>query len=435
MLMARWRARLAGVVMTLGALVAVTGCTTGSPEPPPQTPSVPQVDFDGRGPITLVAGEIQAELLESEVEAWNEEHTDEEVTLVSLPARADDQHDELVAHFEESDPDYSVISMDVVWTPEFADKGWVLPLPDIDTSAMMPIAVDSATWNGQLYGVPITSNGALLFIRPDWLTAAGVDSPPTTFTEVRAACAAIKEKVAAAAEADCYGSQFATYEGLAVNLLEFVESSGGHLIGDDGVPTANGDAVLTALTALKELFDDGTIPAAARDWSEEESRAAFERGELIFLRTWPYAYATFDAEGSAVRGKFTVAPIPGVNGPGVSALGGHNFAISSFAENRATALDFINQLATRDAMAERTAQTAQAPTLIDLYADNDLVRQYPYLPVLEQSIVRARPRPQVVRYDEVSQAIQDTVDSVLSGDEQPVAALDQLQQELTQILG
>ncbi len=433
--MLAWRTRAAGVVLTLASLLVMTGCTTGALEPPPQTPTVAQVDFSGRGPITLVAGEIQAQLLEAEVEAWNTDHADEEVTLVQLPARADGQHDDLVAAFEKSQDDYAVISMDVVWTAEFADKGWVLPLSGIDTSAMLPSAVDSATWNDELYGVPITSNGALLFIRPDWMTAAGIDSPPTTFTEVRAACAAIKEAVDEAADADCYGSQFASYEGLVVNLHEFVESSGGHLVSDDGVPTADGDAALAGLTALKSLFDDGTIPSAARDWSEEESRAAFEQGELIFLRTWPYAYATFDAQDSAVRGKFTVAPIPGVNGPGVSTLGGHNFAISAFAENRATALDFINQLASHDAMAERTARTAQAPALIDLYADNDLVRQYPYLPVLEESIVRARPRPQVVRYDEVSQAIQETVDAVLSGDEEPAAGLDLLQQELTEILG
>ena len=41
---------------------------------------------------------------------------------------------------------------------------------------------------------------------------------------------------------------------------------------------------------------------------------------------------------SKVEGKFDVAPLPGITGPGVSSLGGHNFAIAKNAKNKGTAV-------------------------------------------------------------------------------------------------
>ena len=44
--------------------------------------------------------------------------------------KADQQHDDLVQHFQAKDPSYDVVSVDVVWTAEFAAKGWLTPLKD-----------------------------------------------------------------------------------------------------------------------------------------------------------------------------------------------------------------------------------------------------------------------------------------------------------------
>jgi len=90
-------------------------------------------------------------------------------------------------------------------------------------------------------------------------------------------------------------------------------------------------------------FKQGYIPKAALTYKEEESRRAFQEGNLIFERNWAYTYAKFNAtDGSSkVNGKFGVAPIPGLTGPGTSTLGGHDLAISKFTKNKLTALNFI----------------------------------------------------------------------------------------------
>ena len=99
-----------------------------------------------------------------------------------------------------------------------------------------------------------------------------------------------------------------------------------------------------ACRPLVDGFKTGEIPKEAITYKEEEGRRAFQDGNAdlpppVAATCTPLANKT---DGSSkVAGKFDVAPLPGISGPGVSTLGGHNFAISAFAKNKATALDFI----------------------------------------------------------------------------------------------
>jgi trehalose/maltose transport system substrate-binding protein len=177
---------------------------------------------------------------------------------------------------------------------------------------------------------------------------------------------------------------------------------------------------------------DGEIPQAARTYQEEPSRRAFQDGQLIFLRNWPYVYAKASATdgSSAVAGKFDTSPLPGKSGPGVSTLGGHNFAISSFAENKATALDFIKFFTSEDAERSNLLATSQAPTRANLYDDKELVAKFPYLTTLKESILTAVPRPQAVKYGDVTAAIQEAAYSAINGEASTDDALKDLQSKL-----
>jgi hypothetical protein len=47
---------------------------------------------------------------------------DEKVTFKEQTDQADQQHDDLVQHFQAKDPNYDVVDVDVVWTGEFARR-------------------------------------------------------------------------------------------------------------------------------------------------------------------------------------------------------------------------------------------------------------------------------------------------------------------------
>ena len=74
------------------------------------------------------------------------------------------------------------------------------------------------------------------------------------------------------------------------------------------------------------------------------------------------------------------------------------------------------------------------PVWKQLYTDKTLIRSDPYLPVLEQAIDSAQPRPAITNYDQASLAISSTVYEALTQQKKPQQALTEMAGQLTQII-
>ncbi|MEU0074262.1 ABC transporter substrate-binding protein [Streptomyces sp. NPDC006332] len=387
--------------------------------------------FEGRGPITFVSGKDTTGTRQPLIDRWNKLHPTEKVTFIQLPSDADTQRQQMIQNAETKSDAYTVLYLDVVWTSEFAAHRWIEPLPakQFPLDKMLKPVVETAKYRDGLYAVPSASDGGLLYYRTDLLKKAGVTQPPTTWAEMKSDCAEVK-KLPEAKGMSCYAGQFQKYEGLTVNFSEAVNSAGGTVTDSNGKPDVDTPAAKKGLDFLVDSFKDGTIPKEAATYQEEESRQAFQAGKLIFLRNWPYVYSL--ASKSDIAGKFAVAPLPGLDGPGSSSLGGHNLALSSFAKNKATALDFMKFYSSEETSKYFLKGAAQASPYAAYYDDKALVAQYPYLPVLKQSILRAVPRPRVVQYGDVTSAIQQEAYAAVTGRKSSAQALQDLQKELRQ---
>lgn len=391
--------------------------------------------LEGRGEITLATGKDTSGNMQKIVDAWNADHPNEKVKIVELPESADGQRQQMVQNAQVKSEAYTVLNLDVVWTAEFAANRWVVELPEdqFDLDGYLEPAVSTAKYRDKLYAVPMFSDGGMLYYRKDLLEAAGVQ-PPKTWQELKDACAKVKA-LPQAANIGCYAGQFEKYEGLTVNFSEAVNSAGGEVVKEDGTPDVNTEAAKTGLDNLVTGFEDGTIPRQAITYKEEEGRRAFQAGELLFHRQWPYQWALANkTDGSSqVAEKFNVAPLPGQDGPGASTLGGHNFAISAFAPNKATALDFIKFFGNEENQRSNLLATSQAPTRADLYDDQELTAKFPYLPTLKESILNAKQRPSVVKYGDVTSAIQEAAYAALTGEKTSEQALADLQSKLEEL--
>jgi multiple sugar transport system substrate-binding protein len=380
--------------------------------------------LDGRGPITYVQGKDNNSVVRPMIEKWNAAHPNEKVTFKEQTDQADQQHDDLVQHFQAKDANYDVVSVDVVWTAEFAAKGWLQPLKDkmaIDTSAMLKPTVDAATYKGTLYATPKESDGGMLYYRKDL-----VPTPPKTWDEMIQMCSIAKEN-----KIGCFAGQYKQYEGLTVNAAEAINSAGGSVLDKDGKPSLNTPEAKAGLENLVKAFADGNIPKEAITYQEEEGRRAFQSGNLLFHRNWPYAYSLMSTEGSSkVKDKFGVAPLPGTDGPGASSLGGHSAAISVYSKNKATAIDFIKYIASEENQKFYAVKGSLAPVLANLYDDAALVKQLPYLPTLKTAIENAVPRPVTPFYPAVTQAIQENSYAALKGEKSVDQALSDMQKSI-----
>lgn len=409
-------------------LVLAAGCgLSGSSRSAGDGPTVA-----ANGPITLATGPDFTGYMQTLVDKWNAWHPSEKVTLLRLPDASDDQHAQMVTNLQAKSDRYDVLNMDVVWTAEFADAGWIIPLDgrQFPIEQFLKPVVDTAVFGGKLYAVPYTSNAGLLYYRRDILDKAG-KKPPRTWAQLRQLARTVAPKYGL----EGYAGQFLTYEGLTVNFAEAVQSAGGAILTDDGTKVAvNTPQAKAGLDFLVGGFREGWIPRRALTFKEEESRREFEGERLLFLRNWPYVYGLVSRPGSPVRGKFGVTVLPGENGPGSSSLGGANLAVSAFSKHQKTAIAFIKYMTSFESERMVLTQGSSPPVWARLYDDPALIKRFPYLPVLKESILSARPRLVSPNYNQVSLTISNAVSGALTFRQTPDAAISQMAGDLGSVI-
>jgi multiple sugar transport system substrate-binding protein len=421
---------------SMSALFVAAACGGGGGAPAGGGSSAPAADFSKQGDIEVWQGKDTSGNFPKLIKQFNDSHPNGKVTFHELPDSADQQRQQMIQNTQIKNPKMAVMSVDVVWTAEFAAKGYAeaLPADQFPTEGYLKAAVDAATYFNKLYAYPSTSDGGLLYYRKDLLDKYSL-KPPTSFDEMKAACDKIQ-----AGEKDsklgCFAGQYNKYEGLTVNFDEAVHGAGGVIVGPDGKPNVATPEATKGLQTLTDWFKTGYIPKAAITWQEEQGRQAFQKGELIFHRNWGYVYnlANKTDGSSEIAGKFGVAPLPGITGPGVSSLGGHNYAIAKNAENKGTAVDFLKFMSSPEVQKSNTLATSNSPTLESVYSDPEVVKKFPFMPTQLKSIQGAAPRPKAVEYGDVTLAIQDAAYGALQGQTQPDAALQALQAKLQTLI-
>ncbi|MFC5748546.1 ABC transporter substrate-binding protein [Actinomadura rugatobispora] len=372
----------------------------------------------GRGNITFATGKDLSGTIQKLAARWNAAHPKEQVRIIELPEDGDQTRQQLVQNAQIKSDAYDVIRLDAVWTAEFAARRWVLPLDEtkLDPGTFVPAALETGKYRGKLYAAPWLTGTGILYYRKDLLDAAGVKGPPTTWAQLQDACAKVKE-TSEGKGVDCYAGQYDKYEGLTVNYSESVQSAGGQVFDADGKPQVTTAQAKAGLQFLVDGFKNGTIPSKGVTLKEEESRRAFQDGQLVFHRNWAYVYALASAKDgtSKVNGKFDVAPLPGKDGPGSGTLGGNNLSVSAFSKHQATARDFVQYIVSLDVQREYGKEQSFPLSRSALYDDPAMIKQYPYLPVMKKSLEAAKGRPVAIRYSEVSSAVQDHVTAAITG--------------------
>ncbi|MER6942769.1 ABC transporter substrate-binding protein [Nonomuraea sp. NPDC000554] len=381
------------------AVLLAAGCGTASDEDGGETGST------GTGPITFATGRDTTAYLQPLLDRWNQAHPAEKVTLLELPEAADEQRAQMAANLQAQSTRYDVLGLDVVWTAEFAENGWIIPLERglFPLDRFLPPVVDTAVYKDKLWAVPYTSNAGLLYYRTDL-----IKKPPRTWAELREKALEVTKKH----DIGGYAGQFLAYEGLTVNFSEAVQSAGGQIVSPDGTKvTLDLAKARTALNFLTQALREGWIPKESLSYKEEESRLAFQEGHLAFARNWPHAYGPAKAK---LGDRFAVTRLPGLDGPGSSSLGGVNLAISAYSRRQHTAQEFIRYFTGLDNERRVLTEGSFPPVWTELYDDPELIRRFPYLPVLKESILAAKARPVSANYNQLSLVIASSVAKGLS---------------------
>lgn len=366
---------------------------------------------------------------------FEKENPDIKVKDETLPASTDEQHQFYVINLEGKSSDFDVLSMDVIWVPEFARAGWLRDishlLPIKERDEFFPGPIQAVTYKDSVYAIPWYVDAGLLYYRKDLLKKYGF-TPPKTWQELVETAQQITAK-----EKDLYGFiwQGKQYEGLVCNVLEYFWSNGGDVI-KDVTPLINSRENIEALYFMKGLIVKYKVtPPLVTTAIEEPTRHIFGNGRALFMRNWPYAWNIFEREGSPVKGKVGVSTLPSFPDKGsASTLGGWQLGVNKYSKNPEAAEKLIRFLTSLESQKFLALTIGYKPTRKQLYKDKELIERQPFITGLYDVFMKARPRPVTPYYMMITQVMQPEFSAALSGIKMPEEALNSANKQIEHIM-
>jgi multiple sugar transport system substrate-binding protein len=349
------------------------------------------------------------------------------ITLTPLPTDADQQREQLVRRLAAADPDIDIIGMDVIWTAEFAEAGWILPWPILSSERVsterLSAAVESAHYKNRLWGVPFTSNAQLLWYRSD-----RVSSPPRTWNE-------LIEKAETIGNTGALQLQGQRYEGLTVFFISLLASAGGAVLDESSSAVSLEEApTIEALSLMKRI---ATSPAADRALAtarEDQARLTFETGEPTFMINysfvWPSAHQNVPEVASHMA--FARWPPTDQNHPSRVTIGGLNLGVGAYTHHPELAFEAAECLASKSNQIRAAKQGGLPPTLEALYDEPEIHQRFPFADILRETLRDAVLRPRTPVYNDISLAISRTLHPMR--DIEPVADAARLRKAVAQAL-
>jgi multiple sugar transport system substrate-binding protein len=350
-----------------------------------------------------------------------------EIEFQYLPSRADQQREQLVRRLGAEDDSIDLIGMDIIWTGEFANAGWLAPVPQDVESAVTENVFESvlatARFEDKLYNVPIWSNTQLLWYRKD-----KVDQAPETWDEM------IDEAVADKSTVQVQGNR---YEGLVVWANAMILSAGTSILeGPEKVALAR-EQTERALSVMGKL---GKSPAAAPDIdtsNEDTARLGFESGASNFMINYPFVYPSAKENAPEVFENIAAAKYPKVDADKESRppLGGINIGVSEFSKNKDLAFEAIQCMIKPENQITIAEMGGLPPVREDLFDQPEIEKIYPgFADLIRQSIADAGPRPsESPAYQDLSLGIQRGMHPVTEIDpENPGPSYDKLRDYVDQ---
>ncbi|MFD1645868.1 substrate-binding domain-containing protein [Haloarchaeobius litoreus] len=374
----------------------------------------------------------------------------------------------------------TILMVDNGWAIPFMVRGQLLNLSDALPSEMVETvrndyfqaSVSTATYNGDLYAVPLFADFPTMQYRKDLVEDAGYDPEGENWAEESMSWQRFSEitaDVAAQNGMDGFTFQGSAYEGLSCCAFnEFMTSMGGAYFGahenlfgpiGDRPITVEEQPVVDAIRLMRtfvhgesdphalEGITGDISPEAVIQYTEEPSREPFTNGEVVMHRNWPYSIVINGGEENFGE-DLGVMPIPygttpeeaqyeGTGGP-AAALGGWHLAINPNASDakKQAAVQVLRAIMNEQSQLDRFEIGGWAPPvpeLIDSEAARDLDVIGRYTTQLRIAGENAVPRPVTQVWNQESQQIYSEVNGSLQQNKAPDQAMSDLASALEQI--
>jgi len=225
--------------------------------------------------------------------------------------------------------------------------------PDAVSGAVLPGCLKAVTYDGKVWGYPISTETYGLFYNKDLCP-----TPPKTWDDLVSFC-----KTFNAANSGKYG--FVMDVGNAYYSILFTSSQGNKLFGPDGTDTTNSGLNAPASVEGMKFFNSlraQILPVAASDLATATVDALFQGGQAAMHITGPWNFKNFKDAGINF-GVTTLPALPGNTGPALSFSGTRCMFVSAYTTHPAEAAMFAEFLISSDMQTLRYDITGALPSI------------------------------------------------------------------------
>lgn len=340
------------------------------------------------------------------------------VDIQVLPSDATAQREQLVRRLAAKDSSIDVMSLDVVYTAEFANAGFLRPYTADEaatmTAGMLPAPIETGMWKDELFAVPIKSNAQLLWYKKSMVEAAGIDPTSETFTwdDMQKAAVDAGKRISI---------QGARYEGYMVWINALMLSGGGEILSDaeagrEATPSMAGPAGDKAASIVSTLANSSAAPADLTVAMEEQGRAVFQTDQGMFMLNWPYVLAA--ARSAVEQGTLAQSVVDDIgwaryprvdaDKPSAPPLGGANMAIGAFSHHPDLAVQLAECATNLQHATQYMLDEGEPSPFAATYDDPKVREEYPNADLIRASIADGGPRPITPYYVDVAGSVINT---------------------------
>jgi trehalose/maltose transport system substrate-binding protein len=355
----------------------------------------------------------QAEIAARCTEEANGAYT---LQVSQLPRNSPGQREQLVRRLAANDASIDIMSLDTPFAPEFAQAGFLAPLPEglaeRVSEGVVESSIESATWEDELVAIPFWANTQLLWYRKSVAEAAGLDmTQPVTWDQLVTA-AQDQNKILSA--------QGIRSESLTVWLNALIESAGGSIIEESAENPEDiqlgleSEAAERAAEVMNNVANSGAVGPAFSTANEDTSATQFESADAGFMVNWPFVYAralsaveagTLDASVPEDYG-WAIYPAVDEGTPSAPPFGGINLGVSSVSPNVDLAYEATECITSDENQAYYMITNGNPASSAAVYDDPEVQEAYPMADTIRDSLEAAANRPQTAYYSEVTGSIQ-----------------------------
>jgi len=302
-----------------------------------------------------------------------------------------------------------IAAMDAGQIPSYAAQGALQDMTKYTsgwpvTKQFFPQVLEQVTVDNKTYGVPFRSNSIVLWYNKDAFKAAGISTPPQTWDELRADA---KKLTNGEHSGICFPAT--KDETGTFMFLSFLWQSGSDLqkIGDAGS--------VSALNYVNTLVNvDKSAPKSVLQWTWDDIAAQFTSGKCATMINGPWVYQAVDTGKKVTH--WGVAKLPAGPAGAASPLGGEAWVIGKSAKNPDAVWKLIQWLGDNQNSFKPIMSGLQSFIVRKDQQGLDGANWSSIVPVVSDQVKVARSRAGYgTKYNQISTAVQNMEQSVLTG--------------------